>query len=211
MDITERAKQILKDIGAREKSFSQLQKKFGEDTPIGADVQLLTQLGALEDVDGFLSLTDVGLKLATIDGTEIPEKIESALAEFAHKRDQIKIDKKGDAARTFRRGKGIKIESGSSTVEKYKQGLERAAASENQRSIQPIGDHSEEGEPALEGAEEAEEPTEVRVITSSIDSLIECPVFGESPKMFCTMFCGAYNQTLGKCTMTPKMVKGLQD
>jgi hypothetical protein len=205
MEITDKSKQLLKAIGAKEITFSGLQKKMGEDTQIGANVSLLTQIGAIEDVDGYLSLTDFGLQIAVLEGSEIPEELETALSEANKIASEIKIDKKGEAARAFNKGKGKTDKPLSIAKEKYQQGLSRR--SETAKSKQPIANHGEEDETVLEGAEEGKEPEDTGIIEVKSAGSNHCPVFGNCSLNFCITMCAGWDNG---CSITDKMAERLR-
>lgn len=205
MEISDRTKKILKGIGAKEITFSALQKKMGEDFPIGADINLLTQLGAVEDVDGYLSVTDLGLQIAVIEGSEIPEELEIALSEANKLASQIKIDKRGEAAKAFDRGKGKTERPISSAKEKYLQGLKNS--SETNKSKQPVASHSDEDETVLEGAEEGREPYQTGIIEVKSAGSNHCPVFGNCSLNFCITMCAGWDNG---CGVTDKMAERLR-
>ena len=194
MEINDRSKEILKVIGAAEKSHSQIQKRFGEDTPIGSDLQLLAQMGVLEEVDGFYSITDAGLKVAALEGTEIPEYLEEELKRQSNLESMIKINKPGVASDAYKRGMGYKKAGLSPAQEKYQAGIRRMLNKESPALIEPV----------LEGAEETKEPTSVIIAPKGHNA---CPIFGNASLNFCISMCAGWDNG---CGVTDKMAERLK-
>ena len=91
MEISELGKKILKSIGPAEIAFSSLIKKV-KDEGVGSELPLLQSLKLLDDIDGYITLTDLGIKVAALDDNEIPD---SMLQENSNSQ-KFQIHKPGD-------------------------------------------------------------------------------------------------------------------
>ncbi len=206
MEISSTAKQIVKAIGARELTFSQLQRVFGEEKPIGADLQLLEQMGIVESLEGYITVTDVGLKIVNLEGNEISEELTLELGEANRKRSEIKINKPGEALRKYKSSMGESGKKDTTAMEKYKAGIARnKAARESPKAKQPEGDFRDEDEPALEGAGEGIESENVTTLTSK--TIVNCPIFSKASASFCNTMCAGFDNG---CSVTEKMAERLR-
>lgn len=223
-EISVEGKQVLKTIGSGELTFSQIQKKLGENFPVGAEVGLLGQMGLLEEVDGYLSVTDVGIKVAAIEGTEIPERLESEMVATIKQAQGVVINKPGEAEAQYRKGAGITEPTETDAMRQYKEGLARqqgkpvnarSARYEPQGSTSD-GDLPEEDEPIVEAAEELEAPKqvlEVRAASTSVSessALCKCPVFGKANINFCTIACLFYKKSIQSCDMDERLAERMK-
>ena len=182
MEITPLGKEILIAIGPDEIALTQLRNKVKNEL-VGAELPLLQNFGLLEEVDGYVCLTDAGVKAAVIiiDGKEIPEDFMSTFV----KQRNIKIDKPGDAISRYS-NEGRVPKPLSEAVKKYRSGIERMR-----------------NNPTMQSAEENKEP-ELKEI--EIAGTINCPIFGKTKQRFCENFCAAWDNT---CSMTQKMIERL--
>ena len=208
MDISNEAKKVLKTIGAREMTFSQLQKKLGESFPLGSETQLLGQMGLLEDVDGYLSVTDVGIKVAALEGNEIPDGIEGEMNSAIQQAKTVKIDKPGEAEAKYRQGVGVKEPTENDALRQYKEGIKRGGYVPQVGKQQPQGETSDADspeEPVLEAAEELQEPEGIREVKTTGSN--NCPVFGNVSLNFCITMCAGWDNG---CGVTDKMAERLK-
>lgn len=209
MEISNEAKKVLKTIGAREMTFSQLQKKLGEAFPLGSETQLLGEMGLLEDVDGYLSVTDVGIKVAALDGNEIPDGIEDEMNSAIQQAKKVKIDKPGEAEAKYRQGVGAKEPVENDALRQYKEGIARKNGYVPQvGKQQPQGETSDADSPeetVLEAAEELQEPEGIREVKTAGSN--HCPIFGNAGLNFCITMCAGWDNG---CGVTDKMAERLK-
>lgn len=218
MDISNDQKAVLKAIGAKEMTFSQLQRKLGENFPVGSEIQVLGQMGLVEEADGYLFVTDVGIRVAAIEGNEIPERLEQEMNATVKQAGEIKIQKPGEAMADYRKGAGIKDPDENEAMRQYREGLARQQGKPvNPRSAryEPAGDTEDaehpEGpadeeevvKPVLEAAEEHREPEAVREIRGHN----ACPIFGSASINFCVAMCAGWDNG---CGVTDKMAERMK-
>jgi len=211
MEVSNEQKSVLKAIGAKEVTFSQLQRKLGENFPVGAEVQILGQMGLVEEADGYLFVTDVGIKVASIEGNDIPDTLEAEMNASVQKAGAIIIDQPGDAQAKYRKGVGIEEQPESDAKRQYREGRARQQGKPvrqkpsryEPQSDTTDGDQPEE--PLLEAAEENEEPTEIIEVRSQGETA--CPIFGKASLKFCTAMCAGWDNG---CGVTDKMAERLK-
>lgn len=182
MEITKLGKEILQILLLRDIVTSELQKKFGEDNPIGSEVSQLAQMALLDEVDGTVSITEVGLLAASIDsGTEIPDNLQGAINREIAKQNKIRIDKPGSAKEKYLRSIGKPTKEYIYTKSK----------------LEPQGDYSEKEEIILVDKKEPQQ-----------NMIVICPVFGKANNLFCLMLCLA--NTESGCTLSEKSAERLK-
>lgn len=190
-------------------TFSQIQKKLGESFPLGSETQLLGQMGLLEDVDGYLSVTDVGIKVAALEGNEIPDGVEDEMNSAIQQAKRVKIDKPGEAEAKYRQGVGVKEPVENDAIRQYKEGIARKSGYVPQvGKQQPQGETSDADspeEPIMEAAEELKEPEGIIEVKTAGRN--HCPVFGNTSLNFCITMCAGWDNG---CGVTDKMAERLK-
>jgi len=201
MEISDVGKRILEEVGAKEIPYTALTKKFKSGENIGSELPMLEQMGLLEQVDGYISLTDVGVKVMRLETKEIPTSIEEELNKAVKLARSIKINKPGAAIKERYSATGVKPKSVSEAKKQRHMALERL-----KNNPKPAHKEYDEEDVSLEGAEEMVGPENIEQVTS----IITCPVFGEIKRLFCEACCEAYSTINSNCTLSESMARRLK-